>query len=85
MRLYLFSLTAICLLPSIRAGNTRHETIFDPVLNMAAFEANVPQNWKFDGVVYQGSSCNPIATSVFRAYSPDGLTEIRRYPPMDWK
>jgi hypothetical protein len=62
----------------------RHEPIYDPVLKMTAFNVSLPTNWKFDGTFVQGSSCSQTPFPVFRAYSPDGLSEVRRYPRLDW-
>ena len=67
------------------AGGVRQEHIFDPHLNLNAYDVTVPANWKFDGVYVPGSSCVQIPFPVFRMYSPDGLTEIRRLPRFDWR
>jgi hypothetical protein len=53
-------------------------------LNLNAYDVRVPGNWKFDGMYVAGSSCTQIPFPVFRMYSPDGLTEIRRLPRFDW-
>jgi hypothetical protein len=66
------------------AGGVRQEHIFDPHLNLNAYDVTVPANWKFDGIYVPGSSCVQIPFPVFRMYSPDGLTEIRRLPRFDW-
>ena len=65
-------------------GGFRQEHIFDPHLNLNAYDVSVPASWKFDGVYVPGSSCVQIPFPVFRMYSPDGLTEIRRLPRFDW-
>ena len=57
----------------------RKENIFDPTLQMNAYTVSVPSTWKFDGVYVAGSSCAALPFPVFRAYSPDGLTEVRRF------
>jgi hypothetical protein len=66
------------------ATGVRQESIFDPHLNMNAYTVTVPANWKFEGIYVAGSSCAQIPFPVFRAYSPDGLTELRRLPRLDW-
>jgi len=66
------------------SGGVRHENIFDPHLGLNAYNVTVPANWKFDGVYVAGSSCVQVPFPVFRMYSPDGLTEIRRLPRFDW-
>jgi hypothetical protein len=59
--------------------------IADPSLQgMKAFTVTIPAGWKFEGTVVRGPDCNPIATPVFRAYSPDGLTEMRLLPAFNW-
>ena len=84
MQLCRTALLAIGLSSAICAGAVRHEAIHDPALNMTAYDVNVPGNWKFQGAFLQGSSCEHLAFPVFRMYSPDGLTEVRRYPRLDW-
>ena len=66
------------------AGGVRQEHIFDSHLNLNAYDVTVPASWKFDGIYVPGSSCVQIPFPVFRMYSPDGLTEIRRLPRFDW-
>jgi hypothetical protein len=56
----------------------------DPVMRMKAYDVNVPAGWKFEGVVAQGTTCNTTPFPVFRAYSPDGLSEFRAEPRLDW-
>src|SRR5580704_9098025 len=60
-------------------------TITDPSLgDIKAFTVTIPAGWKFQGTVVRGPECNPISFPVFRAYSPDGLTEMRLLPAFDW-
>lgn len=63
----------------------RAEPIHDPVLNMDAFFVALPVGWHFQGAVFQGTGCSPIPFPVFRASSPDGLTQLERLPRLDWK
>jgi hypothetical protein len=58
--------------------------IVDPSYNMKAFDITIPANWKFQGTVIPGPNCNRIPFPVFRAYSRDGLTEIRLMPAFNW-
>jgi hypothetical protein len=51
---------------------------------MKAFTVDIPAGWKFQGTVVRGPECNPIYFAVFRAYSPDGLTEMRLLPAFNW-
>src|SRR5665213_3973658 len=78
------SLSLAGALQAAPAAGVRHEGIFDPNFKMTAYDVNVPANWKFDGTYFAGSSCQQIPFPVFRIYSPDGLTEVRRYPRLDW-
>jgi hypothetical protein len=66
-------------------SGVRQEDIFDPVFKLNAFTATVPADWKFDGVFVPGTSCSEIPYPVVRTYSPDGLTEVRRLPRLDWR
>jgi hypothetical protein len=81
--------TAVILLigiPALQAASdgVRQESIFDPNFKMPAYNLHVPAKWKFDGVFVPGSSCVNTPFPVFRMYSPDGLSEVRRYPRVDW-
>jgi hypothetical protein len=61
------------------------EIINDPTLGgIKAFTVNIPVGWKFQGTVTADVGCN-IPSPVFRAYSPDGLTEIRLLPSFSWE
>lgn len=66
------------------SGGVRKETIRDPSYNMTAFDVTLPANWKFQATFIPGTSCFQAPFPVVRAYSPDGLTEWRRYPRTDW-
>ncbi|MGC1782304.1 MAG: hypothetical protein WA708_07290 [Acidobacteriaceae bacterium] len=95
MRSYL---TVACILFSSlicpRAGNAQGinpntslqtEIINDPSLgNRKAFTVTIPSGWKFQGTVIAAVGCN-LPSPVFRAYSPDGLTEIRLLPSFNWQ
>jgi hypothetical protein len=85
----LISLAAIVftliLMPA--TGNTQAfhtEVIVDPALNMKAYDVFIPNGWKYQGTFMQGDSCSNLASPVWRAYSPDGLSEFRRLPRFDW-
>ena len=59
--------------------------ITDPSLGgIKAFTVTIPAGWKFQGTVVRGPECNPISFPVFRAYSADGLTEMRLLPAFNW-
>ncbi len=70
--------------PAPARGGVRQENIVDAHLGLSAYNVTVPASWKFDGIYVPGSSCVQIPFPVFRMYSPDGLTEIRRLPRFDW-
>ncbi len=60
-------------------------TIMDPTLGgMKAFTVTIPAGWKFQGTVVRGPACKPDSSAVFRAYSSDGLTEMRLLPTFNW-
>jgi hypothetical protein len=63
---------------------TQTVTINDPSLNVTpAMSLTIPSGWKIDGAML-GSACNPLPWPVFRAYSADGLTEMRNQPIFGW-
>ena len=66
------------------SAGVRQENIFDSHLGLNAYNVTVPATWKFDGMYVPGSSCAELPFPIFRMYSPDGLTEIRRLPRFDW-
>jgi hypothetical protein len=59
--------------------------ITDPTLgDMKALTVTIPAGWQFQGTVVRGPDCYPNSFSTFRAYSRDGLTEIRLLPAFNW-
>jgi hypothetical protein len=59
-------------------------SIIDPAYGIKAFNITIPAGWKFDGTVMPGPECSRVPMPVFRAYSPDGLTEMRLLPAFNW-
>jgi hypothetical protein len=59
-------------------------TITDPVLQMQAYSVHIPAGWKFQGSVFPGPPCREQPYPVYRAYSADGLSEMRMLPRFDW-
>ena len=67
------------------SGGIRSEVIHDATLNnMDAFQVPVPAKWHFHGVLDQGAPCVGLATAVFRATSPDGLSFVEQMPQLGW-
>jgi hypothetical protein len=62
----------------------RGEPIHDPALNMDAFTVTIPADWHFQGAFFPGTACSQVPFPVYRAYSPDGLTEVEGLPRLDW-
>jgi hypothetical protein len=61
-------------------------TITDPSLNnMQAATLTIPAGWKLDGIMMQNACIDMSPLSVFRAYSPDGLSQYRMEPIIGWK
>ncbi len=58
--------------------------IVDPAYGIKAFNITIPAGWKLEGTVMPGPECSPIPYPVFRAYSPDGLSEMRLMPTFNW-
>jgi hypothetical protein len=59
-------------------------SITDPAYGIKAFNISIPAGWKFEGTVLPGPECSRVPMPVFRAYSPDGLTEMRLLPAFNW-
>jgi hypothetical protein len=60
-------------------------TITDPTLNnMVAGSLTIPYGWKAQGILLT-SPCTSSPSPVFRAYSPDGLTQMRFEPEVGWQ
>ena len=58
--------------------------IVDPSLNnLKSHTAHIPSGWGFEGTVIANVGCE-APSPAFRAYSPDGLTEIRLQPIFQW-
>ncbi len=60
------------------------QAIVDPTLKMTAYEVKIPAGFQFQGMYVPGSSCQSNPFPVFRAYSTDGLMEMRGLPRFDW-
>ena len=59
--------------------------INDPSLGgMKAVTLTIPAGWKLQGTMIT-SPCQSMPWPVFRAYSPDGLTEMRVMPVFGWR
>jgi hypothetical protein len=59
-------------------------TVSDPSFNnMQAETMTIPAGWKMDGTIMT-APCTTLPWPVYRAYSADGLTEIRQYPALGW-
>jgi hypothetical protein len=67
-----------------RAQDLTTVPIVDPAYGIKAFTITIPAGWKFQGTVLPGPECSQISFPVFRAYSPDGLSEIRLMPTFNW-
>jgi hypothetical protein len=59
-------------------------TITDPAYGVKAFDVMIPAGWKFQGTVLPGPDCSNVPYAVFRAYSADGLSEMRVMPVVNW-
>jgi hypothetical protein len=51
---------------------------------MTAYTVAIPAGWRFQGTVFPGPECDELPYPVYRAYSADGLTEMRLLPRFDW-
>jgi hypothetical protein len=60
--------------------------IYDSAFNnMKAVEVTIPAGWKLQGTIALNPCDNYNAWPAFRAYSPDGLTEMRIMPIFAWR
>src|SRR5580704_1035873 len=79
------TLTLACLCGSAAgAQSLTSVSITDPAYGIKAFNIEIPAGWKFEGTVVPGPECSRIPMPVFRAYSADGLTEMRLLPAFNW-
>jgi hypothetical protein len=76
----------LALLPRTSAGQgTTTAIVTDPSFGgMKAATLTIPAGWKFQGEMLI-SACNELPWPVYRAYSPDGLSEMRAMPVFGWK
>src|ERR1035441_5110127 len=63
---------------------TKQVSIIDPVLQMEAFSLQIPADWIFEGTMVLGPSCAPVQNAVYRAVSPDGITQTKLLPGVSW-
>jgi hypothetical protein len=69
----------------VSPDSTRTEYITDPSMNgMNAASVTIPEEWHFQGVLFQGGGCARLPFFVFRASSPDGLSSVERLPALSW-
>jgi hypothetical protein len=74
-----------CLAPISNAQALSTGTVTDPTLGgMKSHTVSIPAGWQFQGTVVRGPDCYPHPFPTFRAYSRDGLTEIRLLPAFNW-
>jgi hypothetical protein len=70
--------------PSLPTSFTTAE-IHDPSFdNVLAETLTIPRGWKLEGTIMR-APCTSLPWDVYRAYSPDGLTEMRQMPSLGWK
>ena len=67
---------------------THTVTIDDPALQMPAFTAQVPNGWKFTGMISRPKGCHgpavPADGLTFTALAPDGITAYEKLPGVSW-
>jgi len=76
-------LIALCAVPA-GAQALATAPITDPAYGIRAFNIAIPAGWKLEGTVLPGPDCSRVPFPVFRAYAPDGLTEMRLMPAFNW-
>jgi hypothetical protein len=78
------AVTVTCPRIAAAGGGVTNATITDPVLGMTAYSVAIPAGWQFQGTVFPGPACDELPYPVYRAYSADGLSEMRVLPRFDW-
>jgi hypothetical protein len=59
--------------------------VTDPGLgNRVALDMTIPAGWKLQGIMMH-PSCTPFPSPVTKAYSPDGLSQLRQEPLFGWR
>jgi hypothetical protein len=70
---------------SVLQNRMTSATVTDPTLNnMVAFTIPIPEGWKLQGISMM-PPCTPAPSPAFRAYSPDGLLQLRQQPLLGWR
>jgi len=77
-------LATVVSLPACSQGVTT-ATVNDPSFGgIKALTLTIPAGWKFQGVMLT-SPCSQLPWPVYRAYSQDGLSEMRAMPAFGWR
>jgi hypothetical protein len=63
---------------------TRQVAIIDPALRMEAISLQIPADWIFEGAMVAGPSCASASRFVYRAVSPDGISQFKTLPSLSW-
>jgi hypothetical protein len=58
--------------------------IVDPIFKAKAYSYTIPEGWEFEGAMLAGSSCLETPYPVFRMTAPDGITEMKMLPRLDY-
>lgn len=70
--------------PAALSSRLTTAPITDPTLNnMVAVDMTIPAGWKLEGIEMH-PPCTPFPFPTFRAYSPDGLMQMRQEPLLGW-
>ena len=77
------TLGSLCAFPA-GAQSLSSAPIIDPAYGIKAFNIAIPAGWKLEGTVLPGPECSRVPMPIFRAYSPDGLSEMRLLPAFNW-
>ena len=66
--------------------STRMKTveITDDALGIVAFRMQIPEDWKFEGVMLRDPRCDVLPSVAYRITSPDGLAGFQSLPTFAW-
>jgi hypothetical protein len=71
-------------MPALPSTFTTAEIHDDSFRGVLAVTETIPSDWKLEGTILQ-APCTQIPWPVYRAYSRDGLTEMRQMPALGWR
>ena len=66
------------------SSHTKTVEIRDDAWGLVAFRMEIPDDWKFEGVLLRDPACGTLPTIAYRLTSPDGLAGVQAMPQFGW-